>query len=272
MKVSIAQLDIERGDPETNLDRIEKSAAEAAAQGAELLCLPEMATTGFDWERNRELLKACGQHHQQLSEIARTHRIALCGSYLEEAPSGKAANTLIYHDATGLERARYRKMHLFTLFREHEHVEAGDSIVTADLGAFKAGFAICYDLRFPELFRRNMEAGAALQILPAAFPHPRLEHWRTLLRARAIENQCFFIGVNQCGFERHGASVGQTRYFGHSMVIDPWGEILAEAGEEAVVLTFDLDLDLVERVRKKMPSLVDRRPDLYGKRACGQAD
>jgi len=120
--------------------------------------------------------------------------------------------------------------------------------------------SICYDLRFPELFRACSERGAEVQLLPAAFPHPRLEHWRVLVRARAIENQCYLISVNQCGTEGSNAEVC---YFGHSMVVDPWGEILFEADEAEGLHCVELDLDRVAAVRKKMGALADRRKDLF---------
>lgn len=263
MKVAIAQLSIKRGAPTHNLQLIEHAAERAANRNADLLCLPEMVTTGFDWNRNRQLLAATDQHHAEVSRIARTYGIAICGSFLECAASGRPCNTLLYFDHLGELLAKYRKLHLFTLFHEDKHVEAGQKVVVADIGPVKAGFAVCYDLRFPELFRKNTDLGAEIQILPAAFPHPRLEHWQTLVRARAIENQCFFIAVNQSGYEQHDAAVGSAHYFGHSMVVDPWGEILLELGEAEDVQTVDIDLCQVEQIRAKMTVLNDRRPELY---------
>lgn len=266
MKISIAQLDVKRGEPFHNLDLIRHAAEDAAQQGADLLCLPEMVTTGFDWKKNRQLLAHAAEHHDEVSQIAKSHKIAICGSFLERSPSGKSSNCLIYFNENGEILAKYRKLYLFSLFHEDEHVEPGQEFVVKDIGHCRAGFAVCYDLRFPELFRRNTELGAQIQILPAAFPHPRLEHWRTLVRARAIENQCFFVAVNQAGVEGHGASVGSTHYFGHSMVVDPWGEVLAEAGEAPELMTVEVDIDRVEQTRAKLTALKDRRPELYSLR------
>lgn len=263
MKISLAQLDVKRGDPTHNLSLIERAAKVASEQNTDLLCLPEMVTTGFSWKRNRELLASAEHHHEAVSKMARAHQVAICGSFLECAPSGRPSNTLIYFDHSGEILAKYRKLHLFSLFREDEYVEPGQEIVVADITHCIAGFAICYDLRFPELFRKNTDLGAHIQILPAAFPHPRLEHWRTLVVARAIENQCYMIAVNQYGVEGHGADVGSTQYFGHSMVVDPWGEIVAELGEAEDFHSLEIDLDLVEQTRSKMTALKDRRPDIY---------
>lgn len=263
MKISIAQFEVTRGEPSANLARISQLTEEASSRGADLLCLPEMATTGFDWAANREHLEDASGSISEITRLAKENSIAICGSFLEKTESGNAANCFYYFDAGGSILARYRKLHLFTLFHEERHVEAGNESVTFDTEHGKLGASICYDLRFPELFRFNTETGALLHILPAAFPHPRLEHWRTLVRARAIENQTFFIAINQCGIEGHGSEVGETRYFGHSMVIDPWGEIVAEAGEDECLLHVEVDLSEVAKVRKKLSAWDDRRTDVF---------
>ncbi|MFT5836770.1 MAG: omega-amidase [Candidatus Azotimanducaceae bacterium] len=263
MKLSLAQFEVVRGDAEANLACIADFAAQAKASGAELLCLPEMCTTGFDWDYNREMLWRASAHVAKVAEFAKDNGIAICGSFLEQTESGNAANCFHYIDANGEILVTYRKLHLFTLFHEERHVEAGNECVALDTGEVTFGAAICYDLRFPELFRATTEAGAIVQLLPAAFPHPRLEHWRTLIRARAIENQTYFVATNQCGVEGHGSGVGEARYFGHSMVVDPWGEVVAEAGEEPCLLEVEIDLSLVEKVRSKLSAWEDRRTDVF---------
>ena len=264
MKIALAQFEVYRGNPAANLKAIAAQVAQAKAGGAVAVFLPEMCTTGFDWKRCRELLPEAAAHRAQVSAFAKANDIAICGSFLEETESGGLANTLTYFERSGVVAAHYRKVHLFTLFREHKHVEAGECIVTADTEFGRIGCSVCYDLRFPELFRQCALDGAAIQILPAAFPHPRLTHWRTLIQARAIENQSFFIATNQCGVEGHGSSVGETRYFGHSMVVDPWGEILLEADESAGVHFVDIDVEKLAKTRAKLTALKDRRPELYG--------
>ena len=263
MKISIAQFAVKRGDTTANLARIAELSTEAAANGTDLLCLPEMCTTGFDWASNREHLADASASIEELKNIAQEHGIAICGSFLEKTELGNAANCFHYIDAEGSLLARYRKLHLFTLFHEEGHVEAGNECVAFDTAYGKMGASICYDLRFPELFRRNTKAGALLHILPAAFPHPRLEHWRKLVCARAIENQTYFIAANQSGVEDHGSGVGETHYFGHSMVVDPWGEILAEANEDECLLQVEIDLSNVSRVRKELSAWNDRRTDVF---------
>lgn len=263
MKIAIAQYSVERGLPAINLEQIESFADEAAASQAVCLVLPEMCTTGFDGAKNRELLVIAREQREQVAVFAAKYNIAICGSFLEETESGNAANTFYFINSSGGVEAKYRKIHLFTLFREDKHVEAGTGIVTANTELGTIGCSICYDLRFPELFRCCALAGATIQMLPAAFPHPRLAHWQTLIRARAIENQCYFIAVNQCGQEGHGDTVGDIQYFGHSMVVDPWGEVVFEAGEDAGLFLVDIDPELVEKCRERLPALRDRRPELY---------
>ena len=263
MKIALAQFEVQRGAVVANLKVIRELASQAVAQGAQVVFLPEMCTTGFDWQRNRELLSQAAEHRAQIAQLAVEFDVAICGSFLEQTELGRAANTLYYFERTGAVAAQYRKVHLFTLFGEEKHVQAGEAIVTANTELGRIGGSVCYDLRFPELFRKCTLDGAVVQVLPAAFPHPRLAHWRTLIQARAIENQCYFIATNQCGIEGHGSTVGDIHYFGHSMVVDPWGEILLEAGESEGVYLTDVDISLVAKVRDRLTALNDRRPELY---------
>ena len=263
MKIALAQFEVVRGNPSENIAIIQRFVAAAKAQDAQVLLLPEMCTTGFDWKANQSLLWQAGADCAAIARLARTFEIAICGSFLEATPSGRPANTLYYFERSGEISARYRKVHLFTLFNEDKHMEAGNSIVTAKTGLGHCGFSICYDLRFPELFRKCALEGAVVQVLPAAFPHPRLNHWQTLIRARAIENQVYVIATNQCGTERHGSQEDDVRYFGHSMVVDPWGEVLLEADESPGVYTVSIDLEKVANVQARMTVRNDRRPDLY---------
>ncbi|MEN8662679.1 MAG: carbon-nitrogen family hydrolase [Lentimonas sp.] len=263
MKLALAQMSVARGEVAVNLEKIVGLVADAASAGAGVVFFPEMCTTGFDWAKNRTLLDSAAETIERLQLLAKEFGIALCGSFLEKTEAGGAANTLYYIEADGSMAAKYRKAHLFSLFHEDEHVEAGQEIAVVDTSLGKVGLSICYDLRFPELFRKCALAGAEIQLLPAAFPHPRLAHWQTLIQARAIENQSFFIAVNQCGFEGHGTDVGKTQYFGHSMVVNPWGEVLYEADESEGVGLVQMDLSEVSATRSKLTALDDRRPELY---------
>jgi len=263
MKIALAQMSVARGELALNLAKIAGFVAEAKSSEAEVIFFPEMCTTGFDWTKNRTMLNEASETIDHLQGLARDAGIALCGSFLEKTEQGGAANTLYYIEANGTIAAKYRKAHLFSLFHEDEHVEAGQSIEVANTRVGTIGLSICYDLRFPELFRKCALAGAELQVLPAAFPHPRLAHWQTLIRARAIENQSFFIAVNQSGFEGHGSDVGQTQYFGHSMVVNPWGETLYVADESECLGLVQIDIAEVPATRDQLTALADRRPELY---------
>jgi predicted amidohydrolase len=140
---------------------------------------------------------------------------------------------------------------------EDQYLVPGDHLTQAETRWGSLGLAICYDLRFPEIFRAYAIAGARMVLLPSEWPHPRLEHWRTLIRARAIENQMFVIACNRVGVSK------ETTFCGHSAIIDPWGETVIEGGESPTLLTAEIDVDRVEEVQKKIPVLRDRRPEIY---------
>ncbi len=263
MKIALAQFAVERSDPPTNLERIQDYVLQAKAANASALFMPEMCTTGFGWAYNREHLNDARADLEQIAKMADHNNVSVCGSFLEKTESGNPANTFFYLDFNGAVLAKYRKIHPFTLFHEEKHVESGREVLVADTEIGKIGCSICYDIRFPELFRKCVSAGAEIQILPAAFPYPRLSHWQTLIRARAIENQFFFIAVNQCGYESHDNEMGDVRYFGHSMVVDPWGEILFEAGEEEGLFIIEMNMSIIAEARNRLNTCVDRRPELY---------
>jgi predicted amidohydrolase len=151
----------------------------------------------------------------------------------------------------------YRKLHLFRLMNEDQWLQPGSAPLALDLPWGNTGIAICYDLRFPELFRRYAVDGAKLIVLSAEWPLERIEHWRALLRARAIENQCYIVACNSAG------ETGETVFGGHSMIVDPWGKVVIEGGEAPMLLTAEIELDLVDEVRKRIPVFDDRRTDIY---------
>lgn len=251
--ISIAQMAISANDPDGNLEMAARAAGEAARRGSHLLVLPELWTTGVSLReatvRNEPL---AFDAVAAMRDLARANGIAISGSAL--LPDGpRFHNVHVLVDADGSVQAQYRKIHLFTPMDEHRYVAPGDEEIVCNAPWGPTGLAICYDLRFPELFRRLIDKGARVIILPAEWPHPRLEHWKILTRARAIENQCFFIAANAVG------SQGRFHFCGHSAVIDPWGVTIAEAGEHETVLTATIDVDEVDRARDRFPALKDRR-------------
>lgn len=258
----VAAVQMESGpDLAANLIRARALVAEAAARHARLVVLPEV----FAWRGPRDAEDGVaspipGPVSDFLRGLAAELRVTIVGgSFLERSDeAGRSFNTSILVDPEGAIRAVYRKMHLFDVdlpgrvtVRESDGRIPGTEVVTAPTEVGTVGMSICYDLRFPELFRRLALAGATIVTIPSAFTaHTGAAHWEPLLRARAIENQVFVIAPNQTGTSPHG-----FRDHGHSMVVDPWGTVLARAGEAEAVVTAELDLDHLERVRREMPCL-----------------
>lgn len=258
LKISLAQMDVKLGRSQENLATVRRFAKVASAQGADVLVLPELWSTGYDLENASGY--AAGLDEGVFAEtavIARQHNLAIIGSCLSKLGEEKYGNTAVFFNKQGAILADYSKIHLFRLMNEHQFLTAGDNLSIAETSWGKMGLAICYDLRFPELFRRYALDACMLTFVPAEWPHPRLAHWQTLLRARAIENQMFIVACN-----RVGQSKG-TDFCGHSCIIDPWGEVLVEGGEEEVLLTVEIDLERVTAVRTTIPIFKDRRPAIY---------
>lgn len=260
-RISIIQLHVDAGNPDANYARMEErlNRAVESVVKPDVLVLPEMWNTGYDLERIDQLADADGERTRAFfSAFCRKHRVnVLAGSVAVKRPEGGVTNTLLCFGKDGQVIAEYSKIHLFRLMNEHLHLQAGDTVCRFDLEDVSAGAMICYDIRFPELARKLALGGAQVLFVPAEWPHPRLHHWRTLLQARAIENQMYVVACNTVG------DSGGSSFFGHSMVIDPWGEVIAEAGEGETILEADIDLSLVEDVRGRIPVFADRRPPLY---------
>jgi predicted amidohydrolase len=247
-------------DKVANLDKVEALAAEAARHDARLVVLPEV----FLWRGPRadEVANAepiPGPTTNRLAELARRLKIHLvAGSLLEQNGTDRAFNTSLLFDPRGTIVARYRKLHLFDIdipehvtIRESDTRAAGGDVVVAptELGAI--GMTICYDLRFPELYRRLTLAGAEIITVPSAFTFPTgAAHWEILLRARAIENQVYLIAPDQVG-----KSPGGGVDFGNSMIVDPWGTPLARAADRVMMILAEIDRDYQERVRRELPCL-----------------
>jgi omega-amidase len=258
LTISLAQMDIAFGDPAANLAKVYQLADEAARRGSDILLLPELWSTGYDLANAAAHAAALGEGiFAELAALANSRGLYLLGSNLSLLAPGKYGNTAVLFGPGGENLAAYSKIHLFRLMDEDQYLTPGSETALVDLPWGKTGLAICYDLRFPELFRHYALAGATMLFLPAEWPHPRLAHWRTLLRARAIENQMFIVACNRVG------DAGKTDFFGHSCIIDPWGEIVIEAGEGEMLVTAVIDADLVAQTRRKIPVFADRRPELY---------
>jgi omega-amidase len=258
MQISLGQISIDFGHPDINEEKITHYTEEAVRLGSSLILFPELWSTGYDLENaSRYAVEVNSGTFQRCASLAKNHHIHLGGSLLERF-EGKIYNTFTLFDPLGSVIGLYRKIHLFRPMNEDKWLCAGDKIAMADTPWGLTGLSICYDLRFPELFRHFAINGANMALIPAEWPGIRIEHWRTLLRARAIENQLFVVATN-----RTGASPTE-KFGGFSAMIDPWGKTILEANEEEGLFTAEVDTDEVARSRERIPIIKDRRPDIYG--------
>lgn len=260
LRIALLQMNIEVGNVEANFAKLFSMLEEAAAQPQkpDVIVFPEMWNTGYALTEMNELADHNGERTRKcIAEFSRKHAINVVAGSIAESKGEDIYNTMYAFDKQGELLGDYSKIHLFRLMDEEKYLTAGDKLGTLTLEGTAAGMMICYDIRFPELARKLALEGAKLLFVPAEWPHPRLHHWRTLLTARAIENQMFVIACNRTG------KSGDTSFFGHSMILDPWGETIVEAGDEEGIIYGEIDLSLVDTVRSKIPVFEDRRPSLY---------
>jgi len=272
VKTIVAAIQMSSGsDKEKNLRLAADLVAEAARTGARLVVLPEL----FSWQgSSREITLASetipGPTSTRMAELAATLKIyLLCGSILEQNPRGQRPyNTSFLINPAGRITGRYRKLHLFklrmpngTVLNEKAAYTAGTGIVTAPTPLGRLGLSICYDLRFPELYRALVDRGASIIAVPSSFTYATgKDHWEVLLRARAIENQVYIVAPNQ-----HGPDPQGTKRYGHSMIIDPWGKVLALRQEGNGIIYAQIDLESLKQVRINLPCLRQRRKDMFSK-------
>jgi len=268
IRVACVQLN-SQGVKADNIEKTEKLVASAAATGADVVVLPEK------WNAigTADILRAAaeplegGETVEAMSAWARQHGITLVGGSITEQRENreKLSNTSVVFDTDGAIAAVYRKIHMFDVevggqvYRESEAEEPGDETQVCDAEGWRIGLSVCYDLRFPELYRILALEGAELVTVPAAFTlWTGMAHWEPLLRARAIENQCYVAAANEWGSHAEG-----KQSYGHSMIVDPWGVVIAQAGEGDAVIAAELDRAYLERVRTSVPSLANRQPAAY---------
>jgi predicted amidohydrolase len=267
VRIALVQMN-SRDDKAENLERAEALVGQAAAWGPDLVVLPELWTYLGPRQRHPEVAEPIpGETSETVARWAARYRFWLvAGSYLERGEGGERLhNTSLVVDPDGEITARYRKLHLFDVevdgrvYEESATVAPGDAAVVATAAGVPLGLSICYDLRFPELYRRLADRGARLIAVPAAFTMDTgKDHWEVLLRARAIENQVYVLAAAQCGT----APPGTTSY-GNSLIVDPWGVVLARGGYREGVVVADVDLGHADRIRKALPALAHRRADLF---------
>lgn len=266
MKVAAIQHDIVYEDAEATRKRLLPMIAEAASAGASLVVLSEMFATGFSMQPERIGEPRGGPTEQFLVDQAREHGCWMLGSIAQftdeaiddgpvdrsaDAALPRAANVAVLAGAAG-ELHRYQKIHPFSYADEHLHYEAGNEYLTVDIGGLRITVFICYDLRFADEFWR-CALDTDLYVVPANWPLPRREHWKALLRARAIENQAYVLGCNRVG------NAGKIEHVGDSAIIDPLGRTIVEASLGEAILLADVEAAEVARVRAHFPFLQDRR-------------
>lgn len=267
MTIGLSQMN-SGDDKQTNLQAAERSIKELAAKGAQLIMLPEH----FNFLGPERLKRKNAEPLNQSPSLDRIRNLAAqlkvvvhIGSYLERKEE-RLFNTGVVFDQNGKRIARYRKIHLFDVeipggksYRESDTISPGNEVVTFSFGDFIFGMATCYDLRFPELFRRLGEMAANVILLPAAFTlQTGRDHWELLLRARAVENLCWVAAAGQWG-----SSPPDHMTFGRSMVINPWGLVVSQAPDGVSSITAELDLETIHRIRRNFPAHNHIRRDLF---------
>ncbi|WP_026691551.1 carbon-nitrogen family hydrolase [Alteribacter aurantiacus] len=260
MNIAIIQMDIAFGDPKANERKVEQYFHEACQSATDVVVLPELWTTGYDLDRLDEIgdLEAAGAI-QFIGQLAKKYGVnVVAGSVAKRSQDGAITNTMLVIDRDGKLVKEYSKAHLFRLMNEEKYLQEGntDGLFEID-GELSAG-VICYDIRFPEWIRTHMLAGAKTLFVVAEWPKPRVDHWRALLISRAIENQCYVVACNRVGSDPN------NEFAGHSIIVDPWGKVVAEAdGVEETVLRGAIDMGEVDAIRERMTIYEDRRPELY---------
>ncbi|MCR4442407.1 MAG: carbon-nitrogen family hydrolase [Peptococcaceae bacterium] len=258
MRLALLQAGIVFGDPRANLEKMRMMAEKAVENKADVVIAPEMWNSSYAVKEVPNLADRAGfPSAEAMGELARRHGINIVAGSIADMRDGRIYNTSYVFDREGRNVARYDKVHLFRLMREDQYLAAGEQRAVFELDGVKCAVIICYDLRFPELVRALALDGAQVLFVPAQWPMPRIHPWRILIQARAIENQMFVAGVNRVGKE------GRYLFFGHSMVVDPSGDVLAEGSEDEELLLADIDLEQVKKVREYMTCYHDRVPGVY---------
>lgn len=259
MKVTCIQMDVQFAQPEENHRHAEYLIRQAANEGADVILLPELWDVGFFPKENlREVAdENCAYVIDHIGSLARELNVNIVAGSVACLRKGKIYNTACVFDRTGKLIAQYDKSHLFSPMGEDQFFTRGDHICRFRLDGHDMGILICYDIRFPELSRAMTVPGLEMLLVVSQWPEVRIPHLRILTRARAIENQMFLACCNACGW------AGQTHFGGNSAIIDPWGNLLAQAGAEEELLSAQCDFSVTDDIRNSMHIFADRRPDLY---------
>lgn len=258
MKVSLIQMNIELGDVKANQMHAEDLIRKAALEKPDVIILPEMWNTSYMLKDIHNLADNNGQPSAGLIQnLSKELGINIIAGSIADKRQGKVYNTSYVFAKSGERLAQYSKTHLFGLMQEDQYLERGNSRCYFHINDVPVGMIICYELRFPEITRSLALDGAKILFVPAQWPNPRMHPWKILVQARAIENQMFVVAVNRVGKE------GNAEFFGSSMVVDPLGNIIMEGSDKEEILTIDIDLTEVDKVRSKMTCFNDRVEEVY---------
>lgn len=260
-KISLIQMDVRLGEPEANFAHAEALMEEALADGPDILVLPETVNVGFFPTPAEKLAALADEEGWRTKEVfgnfAKVHGVHIVAGSSAVKEDGRIYNRAYVFGRDGALLASYDKIHGFSPSGEPDYFTGGDHTVHFALDGISCSMAVCYDVRFPELIRTETLAGVDLFFLPAAWPIARKEHWVTLAKARAIENQMYLCAVNECGL------AGSTKNAGHSLLLSPWGEELLHLGEEEEIKTGTIDTNVIAGIRESINVFRDRRPELY---------
>ncbi len=257
MQIVACQLDVVWENKPANHDRVRAMLESIAIKPGDLIVLPEMFATGYSMNVAAIAEPLGGETQQFLAELAKNLQCFVIGGVAIRGSQGRGRNEAVVFGPAGQSLARYCKLHPFSYAGETKHYQAGEDIQIFEWHGFKVAPFVCYDLRFPEIFRHAVRRGAELMAVIANWPELRESHWLTLLRARAIENQAYVVGVNRAGSDPH------VRYSGHSLIVGPRGETLAEAGEAPQVIVAEIDPACLLQYRQQFPALADIRDGFF---------
>lgn len=258
IKVSLLQMNIIPGDTKANRENAVQLINQAVLQQPDIVVLPEMWTTAYQLEGISDICDNYGfPTNDVMAAAAKEKEINIVAGSYASLEVGSVFNTSYIFDRKGNNIAKYQKIHLFKLMDEHNYIKSGTSHSVFMLDGIKCGIIICYDLRFPELTRKLALEGIKLLFVPAQWPAARLDHWITLLKARAIENQIFVAAVNRAGEHAN------DEFLGGSMVINPWGEIIAQGDFKQQIISAEIDFSLIDQAKINIDILGDRVPHTY---------
>jgi len=260
MNIKSLQFEIAFGDVEKNIQKVEDKFSKIDLSSIDTVTLPEMWTTGYDLERIDQIAaNNLDPVKNRIQKLAKKHSVNIVAGSIANKKSDGVKNTAFIINKQGEFVYEYSKMHLVPMLNEPKYLVEGKSQAnTFELDGEKAGVLICYDLRFPENFRDLAIEGAKIIFVVAEWPIERVNHWITLLKARAIENQCYIVSSNVVGTQPTG-----TTFAGNSVIVDPFGNELSRAGEEEEEIQALLDLDYINKIRQDIPIFNGRRKDLY---------